>query len=336
MKKAFTFTELMIVMSIIGVISAFMIPAVTRMEPDETTMKYRQTFFAMEEAVRNLVNDVTLHPDGLLTRVVSATAADNTLTIVDPLDLSSTVSVHNDSDVQQTSIYRLDTDGNGTADGPQQTVTAAASTTPGREMCRNLANIMNTMGEIKCPNDSGLTNLILDNDSPDTYLNMTAANVNFHLTNGAAIGGIYGKWRTTNDDTSTTSTTPFITLCVDVNGFGEKGGPNVGCAPASRAEKKRDQFRIRITQDGKIYTGSPTGPNNWYMENLMLINPRSIEKKKLTAVEKVELTKAIGTRDNADNPANWTTESTCKKDLGFTWFSSISKCIYTAGFVKSR
>jgi hypothetical protein len=96
-----------------------------------------------------------------------------------------------------------------------------------------------------------------------------------------------------------------------------------------------DKYEI-LNQDGKIYTGSPTGPNNWYMENLMLINPRSIEKKKLTAVEKVELTKAIGTRDNADNPANWTTESTCKKDLGFTWFSSISKCIYTAGFVKSR
>lgn len=306
MKKAFTFTELMLVMSIIGVLMAIMIPILNKVTPDETTINYRKTFFAIEDGVKTIINDNKLYPTGDLRYIAPP-----------PASTEPVIAVPN-------------------PDKPTETINVIQDTT-GKYLCKNLANVLNTSGVINCPGKTGFTSLILKNSDSSNYLDLTLDKTNFIVTNGVAIGGIHGDWDTTNDDT-TTATTPFITLCIDVNGFGETGGVNRGCNPANRGEKARDQFRIRLAHNGKIYTDTPIGPNNWYMENLMLINPSSLEKKTLSEAEITEVTKGISTRDNTDNPTMFDTKTKCenKSGLGYTWITAASKCVYTAGYTKAQ
>lgn len=294
-KNAFTFTELMIVLALIGVIASFMIPALVKVEPDETALTYKKVFFAVEEAISSIINDTEKYPWGDLrynnTAIPDGATGD---------DITG---------------YQLDN--------------------KGTYLCRNLAETMNTVGVIKCPGDDGLTDLKIANDGELKGDNdLTTATTNFTLSNGVSVGGIGANitdnkkniWNNVNDNTDTTAEIAFITLCVDVNGAAE---PNVGCKTSNRAHAKRDQFRIRLNYEGKVYTDLPVGPNNWYLENKMLINPRAVTKDKnpMSSDEKTELVKAAGSDSNP--PSQWG-QSDCKESLGYIWSNDL--CIYTAGY----
>lgn len=294
-KNAFSFTELMIVVALIGVIASFMIPALVKVEPDETALTYKKVFYALEEAISTVINNLEIYPWG---------------------DLSLT-------------NVAIPTGATGDA------ITGYEEDPKGEYLCRQLAETMNTIGAIKCTESDGRATLKIANDGElEGDENLTADKVNFTLSNGAAIGGIGGDvtankniWDATNDD-RTTAEVPFITLCVDINGMA--AGINKGCATADRAERGRDQFRIRVNKEGKVYTDYPVGPNNWYLENKMLINPRAVTKDKnpLTASEITELTK------NQDAALTETTKDKCPTDLDYILVGSgdSALCVYTAGY----
>ena len=315
MKKGFSLVEIMLVLSIIGVLMALMIPVLDRSKPDETTLKYRKAFFAIEQGVRTILNDVKLYESG---------------------DLRYATGTPDSGEVTNSEGYINDT--------------AGGTSKSGRRLCYNLANTLNTIGTVRCPGDSGYTPLILGNgtptgtvpvgsdtaiSNPSTDANMTdEKQVNFKLSNGVVVGGLTGEWNVTNDN-KTYQKTSFITLCVDVNGIKDKkgnaSGPNVGCATKDRANPKRDQFRIRLARDGKVYTDSPTGPNNWYLETLMLVNPGSVtgDKRKWTEQETVELTKETS-KDDTD-----LTSKPCP--IGYVWYqtgtsASVGQCVFSGGF----
>ncbi len=230
MKKAFTFVEVMLALSIIGVLVSILIPVLDNTKPDDTTINFRKTFFAIEESVSAIINDIKLYDSGDLA-IPNGSATDEN----------------------------------------------------GRILCYNLANTLNTIGKVNCPGDSGFdSDYKLLNSEGETGENLSAEDVNFRLSNGVAVGGIHGSWSNVNDDLSVISEDEpkkyFITLCVDINGMEE--GPNIGCKTDDRADVNRDQFRLRFSRDGKVYSGSSAGANNWYVENLMLINPHLILKVK--------------------------------------------------------
>ncbi len=286
-KKGFSFTELMIVVALIGVIASFMIPALVKVEPDETALTYKKVFYALEEAISTVINNLEIYPWGdlgLTNEVIPAGATGDAIT-----------------------GYEEDT--------------------TGAYLCRQLAETMNTIGTIKCPGDGVVDIEIANGGNREGDNNLTSENVNFTLSNGASIGGIHGVWDATNDD-RTTAEVPFITLCVDINGMA--AGINKGCATADRAERGRDQFRIRVNKEGKVYTDSPVGPNNWYLENKMLINPRAVTKDNnpFTAEEISELKK----KPNGD--LTETTKDNCPTGLDYILVGSgdSALCVYTAGY----
>ena len=292
-KKAFTFAELMIVLALIGIIASFMIPALVKVEPDETALTYKKVFYAIEEAVSNIINDTALYPT---------------------FDHDATGELENiTGDLRHKNEATTDASGN---------VTEYALDANGAYLCRNLADNMNTIGQIKCP-PSDVTDLKIANGGTLAGdENLTVATTNFTLTNGASIGGIVGTWDDTMDDGNTHAEIPFITLCVDVNG---NEAPNVGCKISDRAHNKRDQFRIRLNAQGKVYTDSPVGKNNWFLENKMLINPRAVtkDKKEFTEREKTELTNETSNTEIS--------KTNCPEDLGYILHNN-DLCVYTAGF----
>ncbi len=292
-KKAFTFVELMIVVSMIAVIASFMIPALLKAEPNEIAINYKKGFFAVERAISNLINDTEIYPD---------------------FDHDGRGVRYGDLRYTNESI-RENIDG-------VEVITGYQLDETGEYLCGNLAEIMNTIGQINCTNAA----LISLNDQ-----NMTAATTNFMLTNGVSIGGITAPWTTV--DIRGEPIVPFITLCIDVNGNDGidandnapgGDGPNRGCAIADRAHPKRDQFRIRINAEGKVYTESSVGNNNFYMENKMLLNPREVAKANpLNDTEQREVVKASNT---VITPPN------CNPDLGYIPVDGGTACLYTGGY----
>lgn len=113
-------------------------------------------------------------------------------------------------------------------------------TEPEEYFCTQVANALNTLGNISC------------STSRSGNSNITGSNYDFKLSNGILIAGLNQEFSNEDNKNITPDT---ITICVDVNGDKE---PNAGCADDDDARKSalRDQFRIRISFDGKVSTGS--------------------------------------------------------------------------------
>ena len=62
--KAFTLTELMIALAVIGVLVAVVTPAIMRTRPNKNKMMIKKTFYETEKIVNSLINDETLYIDG--------------------------------------------------------------------------------------------------------------------------------------------------------------------------------------------------------------------------------------------------------------------------------
>ncbi len=111
--------------------------------------------------------------------------------------------------------------------------------------CHMVANSLNTLGEISCGGNEDW---------------------NFKLTNGVRIKGLNSEF---TDEDNNALTPETITICVDVNG---DKGPNEGCNDGEQNSTAtgRDQFRIRISYDGKVYTGKSGNDEKFTVENTIL------------------------------------------------------------------
>ncbi len=63
MKNAFTLAETLITLMIIGLIAAWMYPALIKAAPDENALQYRKAFYSLEDVIRSLANDSTKYDD---------------------------------------------------------------------------------------------------------------------------------------------------------------------------------------------------------------------------------------------------------------------------------
>ena len=65
MKKGYTLSEVLVVLLVLGIIAAFIIPAVMRTAPERNTLLYKKTFYALQEASSKLINDPAKYPEGV-------------------------------------------------------------------------------------------------------------------------------------------------------------------------------------------------------------------------------------------------------------------------------
>ena len=83
--KAFTLAEIMIVLTVIGILSAILMPIAMQSAPDKNVMKFKKGHAAFATAIKELVNSSRYYLDGDLglmpsgARVTSATYMCQTL-----------------------------------------------------------------------------------------------------------------------------------------------------------------------------------------------------------------------------------------------------------------
>lgn len=76
--KAFTLTELMVALAVVGILVAVVTPAIMKNRPNKNKMMVKKTFYTVENIVSSLINDERLYPDmrdGCYETPVNATCA---------------------------------------------------------------------------------------------------------------------------------------------------------------------------------------------------------------------------------------------------------------------
>lgn len=63
-KKAFTLTELMIALAVIGVLTAILLPVIRNLMPDQNVLMAKRANYTIESVVSNMLNDSACYPPG--------------------------------------------------------------------------------------------------------------------------------------------------------------------------------------------------------------------------------------------------------------------------------
>ena len=61
--KAFTLSELMIALGVIGVLCGILIPLVMHIMPNQNTTMAKRAYYALKSAVNEMINDEGCYPD---------------------------------------------------------------------------------------------------------------------------------------------------------------------------------------------------------------------------------------------------------------------------------
>lgn len=67
MKKAFTLSEALITLAILGVLAAILIPVINNVRPDKDRITYKKALYSMQGAVSNAMDDAVLLSGGSVT-----------------------------------------------------------------------------------------------------------------------------------------------------------------------------------------------------------------------------------------------------------------------------
>ena len=62
-KKAFTLTELIIALGVIGVLATILMPVITNMIPDQNAIMAKRAYYAVQTIVSDIINDGDCYPD---------------------------------------------------------------------------------------------------------------------------------------------------------------------------------------------------------------------------------------------------------------------------------
>jgi len=72
-KKGFTLSEVMVTMGILGILAAIIIPAVTKLTPDNNKVMFKKAYYTAEKAVSDLINDDSLYPSSSIANTTDTT-----------------------------------------------------------------------------------------------------------------------------------------------------------------------------------------------------------------------------------------------------------------------
>lgn len=62
-KKAFTLTELLIALAVIGILVAILVPVIFNLMPDQNVLMAKRAYYAVQTVVSDLINDEGCYPD---------------------------------------------------------------------------------------------------------------------------------------------------------------------------------------------------------------------------------------------------------------------------------
>lgn len=65
-KKAFTLSELLVTLCMMGVLGAVIIPLITKINPSPSKMMFKKEYSVLEKAVSKMINDDTIYPGDLI------------------------------------------------------------------------------------------------------------------------------------------------------------------------------------------------------------------------------------------------------------------------------
>ena len=157
-KKAFTLAEIMIVLTIIGILTAILLPIAINSAPDENVMKFKKGNNTLGTVIRELVNSDKYYADGDLgiradgTLIDGTHDGDNTYFCETFADVVSTKSVNCSKNSTLTSETDALLDIGEYFDGANNIINSAESVTPkADERCKNAQSIIGA--EIKTTDD---------------------------------------------------------------------------------------------------------------------------------------------------------------------------------------
>ena len=226
MKKAFTLAEIMIVLAVIGVLTAILLPVAFHSTPDENVMKFKKGHNALLTAIRELVNSDKYYLDGDLGKKVDGTDVVDTKyfcnTVVDILNAKE----HDCPEATLSStnaVVSEDWELNGT------------NSTPIKELIDERCKTRET---------EGLINSIIVNDGIVFYEAYPGYPFGAKLSSGATKCAYYYVWDKEGVDSGVNYSSGFYYVykpfCMDVDGIGEG----------------EDPFGYGIRVDGKVIFGA--------------------------------------------------------------------------------
>lgn len=260
-KKGFTLSEVMIAMTILGVLAAVLVPVLTNLSPSTSKVMFKKAYSTLEKAVNNMVSDETNYPSDV---PITPTPPG---TISYSKGLNNTAAVTNivGGTTYNKFCYLFTDQLNTTTGGGASCVLATATglnvfstadgivwniSTPVSDTTTNaetLANVSTTAVEFPVgaiPTDSYRTKIIIDIDQSTKRSNTNcsadtnATSYNFDPGTGSAA----------------------MVRCADWNNA------------SGNFQAKPDRFIFGVRYDGKIQIGSAGGTSDIYA-NLYLSNP---------------------------------------------------------------
>lgn len=221
MKKAFTLTEALLVLSIIGIIVALTLPTISKLRPDENKIKYLKTYDALCEIIHNLASNTAEYP-----------ISDNV----------------NGTQYDYTKFPLANTNATG---GPNSRSIAQDHSWSGRIKFCNLIK-WHLDNNPNNPNGCGAQQVnfsSLGNNKENYFDNMSNQNYSFTSNNGV-------EFIVFPEDSNNINNNIFgLNIFVDLNG--QNRGDN--CFYDRNICQNPDRFYFMVTADGKVHAADPMG-----------------------------------------------------------------------------
>lgn len=241
MKKAFTLSEALVTLAIIGVLAAILIPVINNARPDKDKIVYKKALYSLQNAVSNAMEEAETSGES------SIYWGPNIGGSYDWIGGSSSSVTYptNSTFPSSSSTSSSSTTSSGGTSGSTTSSTSGGSSgsSAGKSFCEAVAESLNTRGAVDCTSTSSY-------DSP-----------NFITTDGIRY------WGLEDDSTFSTDSDHSKVIYVDRKATdGELRGAlaRLRDRTISPTDKSGMGLKIKVRRDGKVYTPDDT---NYEYEN---------------------------------------------------------------------